>query len=309
MDHENETLLEQIENILGNRSKIIDDSAFRKSKDTSDGSFKYQSDDDNRMVWFAAYDHLICQNTLNHALKDTFEEIKNSMMIELEGVHCFFYKISNSKTLLFAKPQKDKIWMVRLFLIDKKQITKIMKSNNEKYGDFYEKDLNYKNINLKNNNLLTIINKKSPYGWILNLGSFKGYQMYTITNYEAFTSEGQFLWSPSVKYIKQFYETIKNNFCEYTSEYIVKYINSWMPDNNKLPQSFLDSLQNKSITKVKSRLLNSWSDKNLKSSSSKHQVKKIFDVDKENIEVNKCTPSRSRPFNTKVVKHKNDEWK
>ena len=54
--------------------------------------------------------------------------------------------------------------MVRLFLIDKKQITKIMKSNNEKYGDFYEKDLNYKNINLKNNNLLTIVNKKSPYG-------------------------------------------------------------------------------------------------------------------------------------------------
>lgn len=234
---ENNKILTQIENILGNKILNI-------SEGMSEDSFDHESDKDTILenylstniktkdtqhsyVWYAVYDYYMADTMFEKLMvKDTsLGRFKSSTAIELRDFDVRFFKTSNNEVETFLYPRLGSTWLVKLFLVTKQQFLKLAWVRN--------------NLPMKNTTLSSIdefkafsrvpytFSKDLDFGAILSVGRLDNFDIYSLSNYHALVQNlTPVKLNPYSLQVKHWYLSIRESFPSFSDYYVLYYITS-----------------------------------------------------------------------------------
>ena len=239
--------------------------------------------ENEKYYWFAAYDKLIKAKKLlkifsfyNIASKNSvslgcnnlynnFNKIKEKK-IAIKSYEIYFIKNMNTKP--FIRYSEGKLIHCKLYLLTLKQINMIFSYINKiEYYDFFNSldNIKEKEKNKYTNNLFENHTISLDYPTIYFLGSFMNIGIYTFSNMESdidslnVNNKIELDYAPNSKKIAKLIKILLINFPEYSKEYFINYIFSYLknvPDiggkNEKIILAKKNEINNLLISQKKS---------------------------------------------------------
>ena len=244
-DFQNENILKQIESILGNQHLLINDPdslTWEEQLDESLESAKPEANEhesiQNNYIWFAAYNHLVSESEFTVLINSkSYDIIKNTTTIELKDYDVGYFKLWSKDKQLYLFPNPGSICLVKLYLITKQQFILISNKINKEFNTNLHWFMD-SNIDLfwKPN---LIISKEIPYGAVVKLGVWEKYEIFCLTN-------SVLIKRPPVPHkvnvfseeVKRYYYCLKQNFPEFSENYLIYYIKSKLRISERQGDSF-----------------------------------------------------------------------
>lgn len=204
-----------------------------------------KSDSENQLIWYAAYDSEMRNEVFEDLLYQCSDKTnpRDKVSIKLENFDIVFSQVSNLPGMVYLQQRTWGSWFIKLYLITKGQLLDIAKTKTFAYTE--------ENLDFSMLNTLLIYNKESavidtnlPYGYFLRIGEYEETSIYTLTNFSLqLSSDIKNAWDPTDFYIKEFFKAMTESFPNFSSDFLLYYINSKKGLKNKLSSQLMIELR------------------------------------------------------------------
>lgn len=217
----------------------------RDSREESKVNPNLQVDSEEDLVWYAAY---------NWEMRDdVFEELlfqgrhhtpaRRKVSIKLENFDIVFSQVGNLPGMVYLQQRTWGSWFIKLYLISKSQLMDITQLKTVPYTNEHF-DFSILNNLLNENKESVVIDTVLPYGYFLRIGEYENSPIYTLTNFNLqLSSDIKNTWDPTDLYIKEFFKAMTESFPNFSSDFLLYYINSKKGLNNKLSSQLMTELR------------------------------------------------------------------
>jgi hypothetical protein len=196
-------------------------------------------------VWYAAYDWEMRDEVFNDMIYECSNNTPplNKVSIKLENFDIVFAKVENANGMVYLQQRTCGSWFVKLYLIHKDQLLDLTINKSKAFWPDYS-DFSMLSSSLLHNSESVIIDHSLPYGYLLRIGDYDNFSIYTLTN-----SRIQVLqdiknqWEPSDFYIKELFKAMTDSFPNFSSDFLLYYINSKKGLKNKLTSKLMTELR------------------------------------------------------------------
>ena len=196
-------------------------------------------------VWYAAYDSEMRDEVFNDVLDkwndNTFP--LNKVSIKLENFDLVFATIKELPGMVYLQQRTWGSCFIKLYLINKNQLLDIAKQKSLSFFPDY-KDFTMLTPSLIHYKESVIIDHCLPYGYLLRIGEYDNFSIYSLTNsHLQILSDIKNNWEPSDFYIKEFFKAMTESFPNFSSDFLLYYINSKKGLKNKLSSALMSELR------------------------------------------------------------------
>lgn len=166
------------------------------------------------LVWYATYD--------TEMQDESFEQIislcknrtppQNKISIKLENFDIVFAEVCDLQPMVYLQHRNGASCFIKLYLIHKDQLVDIVIKKNRCFFPAYQ-EYDIVDTNLINDSQSFVINEILPYGYVLKIGNYETYSIYTLTNtYVQHFENIKNVCVSAEAYIKELFKGMANSF-------------------------------------------------------------------------------------------------
>lgn len=201
--------------------------------------------EDQEYVWYAAYDWEMRDEVFNDIIHQWADQTYplNKVSIKLENFDIVFAAVGNLPGMVYLQQRTCGSWFIKLYLINTNQLLEIAKNKNLAFSSNYT-DFSILSPLLVNKKESVIIDQDLPYGYLLRIGEYSNFSIYSLTNsHLQILCDVKNSWDPSDFYIKEFFKAMSESFPNFSSDFLLYYINSKKGLKNKLNSQLMAELR------------------------------------------------------------------
>lgn len=179
-------------------------------------------------VWYAAYDSEMKQDKFESLIFQWENRTipVNQISIKLENFDVVFSKMDQAPCMIYLQQKTLASWFIKLYLLNKEQLIGLSKLKNREFWPAYN-DYHMLDTSLVDNDHSVVINRWLPYDYLLRIGEYENYPIYTLTNSKVQQMKDiRNTCNPTDEYIKGLFKGMTESFPNFSQDFLLYYLNS-----------------------------------------------------------------------------------